>query len=243
MAKPVATADFATIYTNDTDGKIYGNILANDSEGAIVRFLDGVRIDDTHRKGTNTVQGEYGTFTIYSDGSYVYTLDKTDAAVAALASGQQLVERVSYKISDGTGATDFDYLTITINGENAKPVAVKDYFTLDVSAANVVEGNVLDNDTNAEGHEVLTVASAGKGSDLLRMGSGDSVSYDGLYGSLEVFKDGHTIYTLDEGVTVAAGSKLTDVFNYKIYDGSQTSNSTDYDTIEISIVNHDASVA
>jgi hypothetical protein len=48
MAKPVAKSDYDAIYANDADGKISGNLLANDTHDAgtdlFLRFVDGARV-------------------------------------------------------------------------------------------------------------------------------------------------------------------------------------------------------
>ncbi len=72
-------------------------------------------------QGTATVQGTYGSITIDSNGSYTYTLDKTDPDFIALRGGQTAVERFEYTISDGQSGIAKAVLNITLTGVNDAP--------------------------------------------------------------------------------------------------------------------------
>lgn len=246
MPKPVANQDFNTIYVNDNDGTVSGNVLANDtieSGQLYLRFVDGQRVG---AKGTNTIKGDYGTFTISEDGSYTYKLDTNNAAVKALAPGETLLEKVSYKISDGGGNTDFDYLNLTIYGPNAKPVAVKDSFVSTDSlhfSDGTFFGNVLDNDTNLEATP-LQAAFIYKGNTSVKIPyDGGEASLTGKYGTITIHRDGSFEYVIDKNdpdyVALATGTKVTETFSYKIYDGSDTNNSTDFDNINFNFAKGD----
>ena len=64
---------------------------------------------------------QYGTLTLFANGSYSYALNNANAAVQALTTGQTLTEAFSYTITDNDGDTSPTTLTITINGTNDIP--------------------------------------------------------------------------------------------------------------------------
>lgn len=123
--KPIAVDDHLSFSENDL---ISGNLLSNDhdpdSSALYLRFFDGVRVD-AKRSMTETqetiVQGEYGTFRLHPDGSFTYQLDHSLEAVKNLSAGEHLTERVTYKMSDGGGATDTGVLDLKINGSDEPP--------------------------------------------------------------------------------------------------------------------------
>ena len=106
----------------------YGpNVTAADPGGQIAGVTD-FKWQDNEASGvllvnglsTNVgipVAGTYGTFVIYADGSYTYTLNSSNPAVLALTSGQTLTDSIPYTISDnipGSGNTATANLIITI---------------------------------------------------------------------------------------------------------------------------------
>ena len=259
--KPKANTDFNTIYFNDSDGAVSGNILANDTDPngdpLFLRFLDGTRVGTPGGKGgaTDTVVGKYGTFFVKSDGSYTYTLDKTNPAVMELSStGPGLEESVSYKIIDSAGATDFDYLKISILGPNAKPNAADDFASIktgDVSAS----GNILANDTDGNhpggaapflevaraGGENINTANPNDYSLKFVANTGTTV-VEGKYGFLTIDRDGHYDYhinTQDADYIALNGATAVDNFQYRIADDAYgsvpNSNSTDVAILHITV--------
>lgn len=134
--QPVAHIDTAEISVNDVAGKVTGNVLTNDTPSAsgklYLRALNAGKVDP---KGAMTViAGKYGTFSASVDGTFVYTLDKSNAAVMALQAGQTLTEKASYKFTDGAGFTDTDLLVITIRGPEAAPASAE-IFSLSAPAS------------------------------------------------------------------------------------------------------------
>ncbi|WP_281069163.1 VCBS domain-containing protein [Rhizobium sp. CIAT894] len=120
--KPVAGDVYLPVF--NIDNAITGDILENtsstDVDGDTVRlnFVNGQRIPQPANGSPATstaIQGEYGTLTVYSDGSYTYALDHSKPEVAALGPGDALVEKFTFKISDGKGATDVGALSIAID--------------------------------------------------------------------------------------------------------------------------------
>lgn len=238
MVKPVAQDDVATIVSTDSDGKISGNLLLNDVDpdgGALfLRFVNGIRVGD---KGTDTIVGTYGTFKFNKDGSFTYTLDTSNPAVAALGPGETLTEKLNYKISDGNGETDFGLFTLTIEPPNSEPKANLDKYGLGVSV-DTVAGNVLTNDTDPDG-DPLQVSFIGEGSPLTYIpNDGSTVQYVGQYGTITIGRDGNFVYDIDETnadvQALESGEVLSEYFTYKIWDG-QDVNSADQDHIQITI--------
>ncbi|MGO7287882.1 VCBS domain-containing protein, partial [Rhizobium ruizarguesonis] len=94
---------------------------STDADGDQVRlnFVNGQRIpqpaDPNGPATTTTVEGKYGTLTVYSNGNYTYELDHANPVVSALGPGDQLVDQFNFKISDGKGATDFGLLNIAVD--------------------------------------------------------------------------------------------------------------------------------
>jgi autoaggregation protein RapA/B/C len=240
MAKPVAADDQATISVDDPDQKITGNLLANDvdPDGGILllRFVNGIRVGD---KGTDTIVGSYGTFKFNKDGTFTYTLDTSNPAVAALQPGETLQESLNYKISDGNGETDFGLFRLTITGPepNLEPKANLDEYALGAST-DEISGNVLNNDTDPDG-DPLQVSFIGEGSPLTYIpNDGGTVSYAGKYGTITIGRDGNFTYDIDETNPavqgLSEGETLSEFFTYKIWDGQDT-NSADQDHISIVI--------
>ena len=242
MAKPTANADFDTIYLNDPNHSISGNITANDTtdSGPIyLRSLNGSSVGA--KQGVDqvtTIEGTYGTFTVSPNGSYTYTLHGNIVEVPAGG----LVERVGYKISDGGGKTDFDYLTISIKPQHVKPVAE--------DQAKIVDGDSVSGDLTSEGN--VFVSRVG-GENLATLNPHDysmvfvenngTTIISGQYGDLHVERGGDYTYVLNDAghnLDVAA----TESFQFRIHDeafgGGDFTNAqtTDVGILKISIPAH-----
>ncbi|RUM19562.1 autoaggregation protein (adhering protein) [Rhizobium phaseoli] len=119
-AKPTAVDDLLVFFEHDW---IRGDLLrlASDPEGAdmYVRFVNGIRVDAKHGPDNETIiEGKYGTFKVKLDGHFTYELDQTLDVVKNLGKYDQLIEKLSYKMSDGSGGTDLGVLTLAIDGVN-----------------------------------------------------------------------------------------------------------------------------
>ncbi|MBB2820578.1 UNVERIFIED_ORG: autoaggregation protein RapA/B/C [Rhizobium esperanzae] len=119
-AKPTAVDDLLVFFEHDW---IRGDLLrlASDPEGAdmFVRFVDGIRIDAKHGRDHETIiEGRYGIFKVKPDGHFTYELDQTLDVVKNLGKYEQLIEKLSYKMSDGSAGTDLGVLTLAIDGVN-----------------------------------------------------------------------------------------------------------------------------
>ncbi|MBX5294015.1 autoaggregation protein (adhering protein) [Rhizobium sp. NLR15a] len=119
--KPFAGNVYLPVF--NLDDPISGDVLENsyDTDGDSVRlnFVNGQRIkqpaDPEGQPIKTIIEGKYGTLTIFSDGTYTYALDHSKPEVAALGPGDQLVEKFTFKISDGKGATDVGAFSIAID--------------------------------------------------------------------------------------------------------------------------------
>ncbi|MFP4295932.1 MAG: cadherin-like domain-containing protein [Halothiobacillaceae bacterium] len=143
---PVQKGPVAPVAVDDTDsvtedsgvdngtlgsGPATGNVFDNDTdenEGDTQELVEvrkgdveGTGFAGTESEGTWTVDGQYGTLEMESDGSYTYTLDQSNTAVEALNSGDTLTDSFNYTLKDSTSLTDIGVLEITVNGANDKP--------------------------------------------------------------------------------------------------------------------------
>ncbi|NPT32847.1 hypothetical protein DDR56_20100, partial [Halomonas venusta] len=129
---PIAKDDTNAV-TEDSVLTTTGNVLGDsgaslgdvaDTQGADGATVTGVASDNvpgndaTDSGGTLVIEGEYGTLTLYADGSYTYTLDNANLEVQGLGDGETLTETFTYTLTDGDGDADDATLTITVNGSN-----------------------------------------------------------------------------------------------------------------------------
>lgn len=199
---PVAFADANSVKEDTAPNPISGNVLTNDSD------VDGDTLAVTNA-GTFTLSR--GTLVIHADGSYGYTLDNTNPAVNGLNDGQQLTDTFTYTVSDGHGGTASSTLTVTINGttDNRAPEVEADTNAVkEDTAPNPVSGNVLTNDSDADGH-TLSVTNGG--------------TFALAYGTLVLNGNGTYSYTLNNSNPVVNalnnGQQLSDTFTYTVSDG------------------------
>src|SRR5262249_35022391 len=117
----------------------------------------------------------------------------------------------------GHGGSAASTLTITVTGTNDPPVAEADANAVTEDALDPVSGNVLDNDSDVDATDQLTVSAVA--------GSAGNVGHtiDGTYGTLELNADGSYSYALDNGKgavqALGAGQTATDQSSYTASDG------------------------
>ncbi|MBB2683775.1 UNVERIFIED_ORG: autoaggregation protein RapA/B/C [Rhizobium etli] len=226
-----ATDDSATFAETDV---ISGNLLSNDSSdngNLFLRAFDGASVGAKSGMSQITeIQGEYGTFFVKPDGSYTYVL--SDAAKIGFSNGELLQEKVSYKISDGSGHTDMGLFTLNIQGvTQIKPVAVDD--TYDFTEGQPTGGNVLDNDIAGDNGKMFLreflSTKVGAAADAV-------TDVAGTYGMFHVKSDG--TFTYDLTADLDAGVTYTEVLRYyKISDGE---GHTDTAKVTLNILGTDA---
>ena len=153
---PTAVGD-TDFVTEDTKLSASGNVITGvgsdgnaaggdtvGADGSFVSFVDGTNpgigtvVPDANGE---TIQGQYGTLLIASDGSYTYTLYTLGQnatafnAVQALDSGETFAETFNYRLTDNDGDTSSANLVITINGGNDAP-------TIQPSTATISEEGI-----------------------------------------------------------------------------------------------------
>ena len=68
-----------------------------------------------------TIAGLYGSLKVGADGSYVYTVDQSNASVDALREDQSLTDSFTLLVSDEAGGSVEQTLNLTIDGTNDPP--------------------------------------------------------------------------------------------------------------------------
>ncbi|MGH8466460.1 MAG: VCBS domain-containing protein, partial [Pseudomonas sp.] len=176
---------------------------------------------------SQTVQGTYGTLTVFANGDYRYQLDNNLPAVQALKPGDTLQEVFSYRMRDTAGAEDIAQLTLTIQGAWDAPVA-RDNINIAVADNGDgltlnPSGNVLPNDSDVDQGDRFTVTGIRTGPEA---GSGVAGTVGnvliGQYGTLVINADGSYTYTVDstnpDVLALALLQTLVDSFTYEITD-------------------------
>ena len=179
-----ATDDTATA-TEDQTGVTAGNVLSNDDHDA--------------RALAQTVQGNYGTFTLKADGSYEYALN---ANAQHLAAGQVETDKMTYTITDSSGNSATATLSVAVTGTNDVP-------TLGVATTDSTHGTLNGDDKDTRDTLVYSVEHG-----------------TGHFGTLTVDPDtGKYEYTPNQsvsGMTYNPSSNNysgTDTFTVKVDDG------------------------
>ncbi|MDM0034492.1 VCBS domain-containing protein [Variovorax sp. J22P271] len=229
-----------------------GNLLANDTDVDIATNADRLRVITVGLEGApqgalpsigaRSFTGLYGTLTVNLNGGYQYVVDNDNPAVQALRlTGQTLVERFNYTLSDIEGLRDGAVLTVSIHGANDTPVGVADVGNA-VEAGGVsngtpgsnATGNVLANDTdvdsaaNGETRQVTgvrNVAPLAQGPlSVVNPGttSANGTVVIGAYGTLTLGADGsysYAVFDNDPAVQrLVPGDTLTEFFSYQVTD-------------------------
>lgn len=247
-----ADATPATSVTAPIDAT--GNVLTNDTDvdAGDSKTVTGIRSgaelaggDLQDVSGTVRINGRYGWLDVSPDGTFRYHADDNIDAVKALAPGQTLLDRFTYRVADGGGLTDLAQLTVTIHGINDLPVA-SDVLTLAVEAGGVANGTLgrnptgsaTFNDVDPEGGP-LTVVGVRTGAES---GAGTAgavgVALRGQYGTLILNADGRFTYivdnTLPEVEALSGPTRvLLDSFTYTVSDNL---GATDQATLRVLIL-------
>ena len=157
----------------------------------------------------SSTAGLYGTLTLNANGSYVYVLNNSSAAVQGLGPGESVTDTFAYAVSDGHGGTAASTLTLTINGTNDAPT---------VGAASASIGEEAAGPANALSGLLPTPYDA----DIR-----DTVSFvpqtnrAGTWGTLTLRADGTYTYALTDSAalhSLGAGQIAYDTFAYTVAD-------------------------
>ncbi|MDR1994742.1 VCBS domain-containing protein [Azonexus sp.] len=187
------------------------------------------RDDGTAQNAGGALQGAYGQLTIQADGTYVYVIDNDNTTVNALQVGSTLTETFVYKVTKPGGETSVARLTITIQGTNDAPIAENDTAAVAKGGVQTANGNVLDNDTDVDAGDILSVSRAGASAGALEDVTG-SLTIEGAYGTLTIHADGSYTYVLVNNP--GSGVVTNDVFTYEVKDSQ---GATDTATLTITV--------
>jgi len=183
------------------DKVVSGKVLGNDTDAdGDVLSVTGFSINGrNYAVGSTATLSGIGTLIIKSDGSYSFK-------PAAGYSGA--VPSASYSISDGHGGKDTATLSISMTPKNTGPVAQDD--TGKTISGQSLSGNVLSNDTDADGDRLTVTGFSVAG----RSYAADATATLAGVGSLTLHADGSYSFTPVSGYTGTAP-----VATYTIADG------------------------
>ncbi len=78
-------------------------------------------VDSTSPDADSILKGMYGSLDIDQTGKWTYVLDPGLAATHALAGGQMVHDTFQVRVTDGSGASDFKTVDVTVTGANDAP--------------------------------------------------------------------------------------------------------------------------
>ena len=193
---PVANDDSYTV-TED------GSLGASAASGVLSNDAD---VENSSLTAVLVNGPGHGALSLNADGSFTYTPHANYAGT----------DTFTYRASDGTTTGNIATVTITVTGVNDAPVAVNNSYTTDEDVA--LQGNVLTNDTDADGNPLTAHLVGGPG-----------------HGALTLNADGSFTYT------PANNYNGPDSFTYRVNDGTTFGNTATV-SITVTAVN-DAPVA
>ena len=235
-------------------------LRSNDSDPESTRDLlsiSAIRTGREYESGSSgsigaALTGTYGTLTVSTDGSYLYSANT--AAADALAEGVTGVDYFTYTLSDGID-TDTGQLSINVTGTNNAPAGENDSKEVNENASIEVSqtSGVLINDIDIDGDDlIITDVQNASGSARLRFKKGTPKqarqqsnrtaprlrateassralpALTGTYGQLTLNSDGSYSYEANQTAANALneGDMATDVFTYTLSDNKTTSTAT-----------------
>ncbi len=204
------TAEVATIIEEDT-APATGTIVATDvDEGDELTYkLKG----DTDEDGV--IKGDYGTLTLDEYGRWTYVLDNSNQKVQDLnANSDPLTDVITVIITDKSGASVEQQVTITIKGSDEKP-----YIDQGAAGSHVIDAtedvhNDKDNTVKGTLKDYIVDPESKPLEFKLMAGS--------QYGELILNKDGSYEFKLDNSLTIvqeiSAGQVVTEVVPIMVED-------------------------
>jgi CshA-type fibril repeat protein len=195
---PVAQDDSASTIAGHA---VSGNVLANDSDanGDTLSVTSFVINGHSYAAGTSAVLSGIGTLNIGATGAYAFT---------PVAGYTGSVPVATYQVADGHGGTDTATLNIAVTPSNVAPVAQDD--SASTTAGHAVSGNVLSNDTDANGDHLSVSGYAINGHSY----AADSTANLSGVGSLTIHADGSYSFT-----PVSGYDGSVPVATYQVSDG------------------------
>ena len=200
--KQIEGSTTGNVITGEHNGTINGtDDLSKDADNSITQISFEGKTVNIPTGGNASIDGEYGTLNIHSNGSYTYTLHTANAGNLP----QDFNEEFTYKLVDGDG--DTSNATLTLDIVDDAPVAIDDCNLFDVSAGSAT-GNVITGENSAldsadklstdGGNVISKISFAGKTVDIP---TGSSASIEGDYGTLTINADGSYEYIADKAPT------------------------------------------
>lgn len=198
--------------TLTTDEDTVGTTLSNNSNNLSSLVTDpDLNEVLTFTAGTTTTAAG-ATVTINANGTFSYD-PRGSATLQALAVGESANDSFTYTVRDASNQQATGTVNVTVNGVNDNPVAVDDEFTLDQENGVFQTLDVLQNDTDVDASDTLTIQSVTQGSNG---------------GTVQVSQDGLSILYQH-----ANGFDGTETFTYTVSDGN---GGTDTATVTVNIV-------
>ncbi|MUK42271.1 retention module-containing protein [Aliivibrio fischeri] len=237
----VITQDVTVNITGTDDDPIIDTTIPQVTEGTVVE--DGTLTatgqvsyvdpegDVINYNVINPPSSPYGIFTVGADGTWTYELDNALAQEIGVVGAQ---ETYTIEVTDQTGGTIQQVITINITGANDDP-------TIDVSS--VIIGSVEEDGTaTAIGQLDVSDVDLTDTSFTYTVVSGPNTAatpgdVTGLYGALTVDANGEWTYLLDNDKAQALGDTVaTEIFTIEVSDGNGGTVTQD---ITVSVTGHD----
>ncbi|WP_222116765.1 VCBS domain-containing protein [Shewanella sp. KCT] len=177
--------------------RVDGALTATDADSGQAQFQ------------ATSLQGQFGTLSIDSNGHWSYTADNSQNAIQGLKSGQSLTETLFVHSIDGTAQK----VTVTINGTDDKAV-----ITGAATGTVTEDKDLYQGQLRVDG--ALTATDADSGQTQFQ-----ATSLQGQFGTLSIDSNGHWTYTADNAQTAIQGLKsgesLTDTLLVHSVDGTE----------------------
>ena len=148
---PVAVNDAISTFQSTA---VTGNVLTND-----------VDVDGNTLTAAIVVRPTHGSVTLNANGSFTYTP----------SNGYRGADSFTYRASDGSLTSNVATVAITVNRPNRAPDANDDAVT--VNEDTVASGNVLANDTDADGQTLTAVLASAPGNGTVVLNPNGSFTY------------------------------------------------------------------
>jgi VCBS repeat-containing protein len=207
--KPVITP-----HTPDGDKGTVTEDVAPYSTGGKLDITDADAGQASFVAQTNT-NGDHGTFTIGTDGTWSYQLNNSDTAVQGLNVGETLTETFHVKTADGTDTT----VVVTIQGANDAPVILASSVTAGTAIEDAkpsVSGQLTATDVDVHDTQAWSVDTP-----------------KGAYGTLTVDETGKWTYTTDDRAqALGKDQTVTETFHVTVTDSH---GATDVKTVTVTV--------
>jgi VCBS repeat-containing protein len=141
---PTVSNSTGAVTEDATPNTTSGTTVVSDIDNGQVASISSV--NGTAFAGTSTrYNGTYGTLSLNSSGTWIYTLDNARTATQNLAGGQQVTEIFAVTARDPLGATGTGNIVVTVTGA-ADTQANSDFFTVNVRGPETFVFDILAND-------------------------------------------------------------------------------------------------